>query len=460
MIHSFFSILVTTTLFTQLVFSFDIEAPPEVFEGQTMEIGQDQNKSKDRLPKNIIYKKDQKPLFQAKVVALVNREPITLRDLIDRLRMVSQKPLSDLSEEQYKGMKAHVLNTMIDEAVKRQTTARVGLKVSEKDLEHAINQIEKQNKMKQGGLPALLKEKNIPLSVLKKSVEADVAWRTYVGILAGNALDVNKKDLNHLAHTNTKGTQYSLAEIVLDKTHFENDYAKTLERLNEITEELSSGAITFVDAAFKYSHAPSATRGGQVGWISEDALEDAERKILKNLNVGEGTKPIQTDEGYKIYFVVEKKVKAEGEVDTLTARQLEIKLSPSMANAPEKREEQIKKLTALVSTVSKCEEFDQLTDQIPNAQIHVYKSVQPNDLSQDLKNILTRLKVGEPSQAIFNSANNTIVFFLVCAKNKQSPQEMKTNQALANQISGKRFLAISEQKLREAKRISSVEIRV
>lgn len=110
--------------------------------------------------------------------------------------------------------------------------------------------------------------------------------------------------------------------------------------------------------------------------------------------------------------------------------------------------------------MSKCEEFDQLPDQIPNAQIHVYKSVQPSDLSPDLQNVFSTLNVGKPSKAIFNKANATIVFFLICERSKKNPQELKHSEGIANQISGRRFMAISEQKLVEAKRMASVELRI
>ncbi len=434
----------------------DIESPPPLFEEISLDIG---SKDQKKHASGVIYKKDQTPSVQAKVVALVNQEPITMRDLIDRMRMVAKAPLDQMPDSQFIQMRQQVLNLMINEAIKRQTTERVGLKVSQAEIDEAIEQIEKQNKLSKGGLAKLLASKNIPLKILINSIKADIAWRNYVGVMAGTALNVDKKDLKLLLREGQGKVHLNLAEIVLYKSQFENDYDKTLEKLSEVMEEMNSGK-TFVDTAFQYSHAPSGSRGGLIGWVDLEALDQEDQEALKGLNAEQATNPIKFDEGYKIYFIIDKKTKNVGKVDTITARQLEVKLDMKTAESAELRKKEEDKLSRLVETVSKCEEFDQLPDQIPNAQIHVYKSVQPSDLSPDLQNVFGTLDVGKPSKAIFNKANATIVFFLICERSKKNPQELKHSEGIANQISSRRFMAISEQKLLEAKRMASIELRI
>lgn len=448
----FFSLFLAPSM----LIASDIELPP-LFDApeNTIEVHNPEKK----VSKNAIYQKTRSPAIQAKVAALVNGQPITMADIINRMTMVSNQPLDQLNETSYYQLQKQVLSLLIHESVKLQITERVGLTVPPQEIEQAEKMIEKQNKMAKGGLRKALRRKNVPWETLEKSIKADIAWKNYVSILANASIEVRKKDLKQLADHAAHEIQMNLAEISIYKNQLGNDDEKAKSLLEEAIESMNQG-MTFIDAALKYSHSASAARGGQVGWIALSQLNANEQVALRNLNPGQATGPISTKEGYKIYFLIDKKSGAEKIVDLITARQLEIKLDPKTAVSAKLRDEKQEQFHQLVKSITRCEEFDQLTEQIPDAQVHVYRSVQMSDLSQDLQNALKGLAIGKPSLPIYNKANHTIVFFLICEKSKGKPQNMKHSEMMANQISQRRFIALSQQKLQEAQRLSSIDVRI
>ena len=51
--------------------------------------------------------------------------------------------------------------------------------------------------------------------------------------------------------------------------------------------------FNFEKAAQKYSISTSAIDGGNIGWINSESLSKNILKLLKDLNIGEYTKPIK-----------------------------------------------------------------------------------------------------------------------------------------------------------------------
>ena len=451
--------LILLTLFAPIVFAESLETPPIiVFPDENSSTSQS-SPSEPRNDKHVIvYRKDRRPSGEANIAAIVNGTPISVKDVKNKLKLALKMPLDKLSPMEKEQVQRQILSTLIDESIKIQTTEKLGLKIDPKDIESTMEHIEKQNGMPKGGLRKMLKDKGVAESVFTNGIKADILWRQYIGAWAGNTLELNKKELQELVTPSLSETiQYHLAEIEIYTPEGEPE-EKSLDALNKILEKLKSKQ-PFMMLAHTLSHAPSAARGGDIGWINQDMLDTETLEVIEKLRPGQVTSPLKTDHGYKIILLIDKKDMGTLQ-PTLTARQIEIKISEDISSKPKDLNEKMEKLTKLVQTITTCSEFDQLADQIPDSQIHVYKTVRLSELSPDLQMVLKDLEIGIPSKAIFNSSNNTIVFFLLCEKNETLVDKAKSVEGIANEISNQRFMSISEQKLKEAKRVASIEIRI
>jgi peptidyl-prolyl cis-trans isomerase SurA len=454
----FFKVLTPLFLFCQIA-SADLDSPPFGLETPTDTFEKSEQVSSINKKKAVLFSKKKNPSAEAVISAVVNGVPISMTDLKNRLKLVLKTPLDSLPSQEQSQVKQQILKVMIDDLLKIQTTEKLGLKASPKDIETTITHLEKQNNLPRGGFKKMLKKKGVPEAILISSIKADLLWRQYVSILAGNSLEVNKKELKDIIKSSQSDSpQYHLAEIEIYNAGFEGDFEKALEKIMQIMEELKSGK-PFMMLAHNQSQAPSAARGGDIGWIRQDMIDPDTLETIEGLESGQVTSPLKTESGYKIVLLIAKK-ESKNLQPTLTARQIEIKVDPAIAQDQKVLSKEIEKLEKLVGTVNKCLEFDQLTDQIPNSQIHVYESVRLGDLSSDLRTVLKDLKKGVPSKAVFNSANSTIVFFLICERNETPSSKISSVQGVASQISNQRFISIAEQKLREIKRIASIEIRL
>ncbi len=391
------------------------------------------------------------------IAAVVNDEIISTTDLEDRLLLVTGGKIRSIpvGSTEYKNIQSLVLKQLIDERLQIHICKKSGLVVTEQEIDEALRNIEKQNNLAPGGLKLKLAQDKVPLQTLREKIWAQIAWNNLIGGSYRDVFRVSKMDVQDTIRKLSKKTpQYQLAEIVafVDNPAEEET---ALAKMNAAFEALKARK-PFIMVAQEFSEAPSAIRGGDIGWIAEDQLDEQVVELLKNTPLNNVTPIIRTEDGYQILFLRDK-INFDQMEEVLTARQLEVKIPEEILKDPAKLETEKKRLEDLVKMVKNCQDFDQLADQIENSSTNIYKNVRLADLSPDLQAVLSNLMVNEPSSGILNE--KTLVFFMICQKGHLHPESMTKEQTL-DQISGQRFEAISQQKLRDLRRMAAIDIRV
>jgi peptidyl-prolyl cis-trans isomerase SurA len=174
-----------------------------------------------------------------------------------------------------------------------------------------------------------LKKHNLILKNVEKKLEIEAVWNQLIYEKYKNQININENDLKKRVKENNVSedkTSYLLSEIVFEKDKDEA-LKKKISRINESIKE-----IGFKNTANIYSISDSSKFGGEVGWIESKNFSKNIYKTIKNLEIGEYTKPIQLGSGFLILKVddikVEKiKVNEEKELKKLiqfeTNKQLE-----------------------------------------------------------------------------------------------------------------------------------------
>ncbi len=115
--------------------------------------------------------------------------------------------------------------------------------------------------------------------------------------------------------TGQTGVSYKLAEIGLPATGGGRSPADTAALADRIYAELSSGG-DFAAAVKKYSRAPSAKRGGDLGWVPSDKLPPDLLASLAGLQPGQVAPPLPVTGGVSILKVVDVRSDEKAAVDT------------------------------------------------------------------------------------------------------------------------------------------------
>lgn len=131
--------------------------------------------------------------------------------------------------------------------------------------------------------------------------------------------------------------QGSSAPVVVEQTHVRHILIKLSEITSEnegrqkligIKERLENG-IKFEDMAKQYSEDPSATNGGDLGWINPGDTVPEFEKTMKQLNINQISDPIKTPFGWHLIQVLEKRSQDMSKESTRMQARQQIKMRKS-----------------------------------------------------------------------------------------------------------------------------------
>lgn len=113
-------------------------------------------------------------------------------------------------------------------------------------------------------------------------------------------------DVSHSAISPIK--TYNASHILVKTSIIYSDEA-AVAKLNDIAQQIKSGAITFEQAAKKYSEDPgSAIRGGNLGYAAAETYDPGFAHGLQSLRVGQLSQPIKSSYGWHLILLNDIKV--------------------------------------------------------------------------------------------------------------------------------------------------------
>ena len=141
-----------------------------------------------------------------------------------------------------------------------------------------------------------LKKFNLNIFDIEKKLSVEVLWNQLIFSKFSSKIKIDKEKLREEINKNKllKIKSYLLSEIIFQVKNKKNFDKKFKNIKNNI---LESG---FENTALSYSISDSASSGGKLGWIREDALSKKIQDSLNKLRVNEITSPILLPNGYLI----------------------------------------------------------------------------------------------------------------------------------------------------------------
>ena len=163
-----------------------------------------------------------------------------------------------------------------------------------------------------------LKNYNLSLTSIKKKLIIDALWNQLIVIKYKNQITIDEEKIKEKirSNTNDKEKEYELSEIIFEiknKNEIQTKYNQILKNIDE------SG---FENSASLYSFSDSAKIGGDIGWVKEKSISKKIKSNIKNLDVGEISKPIILSNGVlllKIRNIRNSTIKIDFEVELTKA---------------------------------------------------------------------------------------------------------------------------------------------
>ncbi len=242
------------------------------------------------------------------IAAIVNDEVISLFDVDQRVALFFATSGIQKTTEMKERLRAQVLRSLIDEKLQLQEARRVEISIKADEIDENIKRMAKANDMSLDGIQEFLSKHKIRENTLKGQVQAELAWNQFVRRNFGARIKIGEQEIDEQFNKAVRAIsqpRFLVNEILLNLDALAGEHQVT-ELSNAIGQQLRAG-VDFAAIAKQFSIAPSAARGGQLGWITTDQLDDTLKEVLKRMQPGQISLPIQTATGVYILALVDKK---------------------------------------------------------------------------------------------------------------------------------------------------------
>lgn len=229
-----------------------------------------------------------------KIVAVVNGDIISTEDIDNKAQIFTMTTRIPMNAQTRPMIMNRVLQSAIDEKIKLQDAEKNGINITDQDIDVSIANFEKQNNIPNGGLKKMFKQNGTSYETYRQQVKSELAWGRLVRRNSSSDLVITQKEIEKTlqeALNDLATPKYQVSEIFIRK--------KNAKNLNDLVSNLRNDPRFELYAA-QFSESPSASSGGNLGWVNQGKLAEPLEKALSKMKPGDISDTIPIGEGFYV----------------------------------------------------------------------------------------------------------------------------------------------------------------
>jgi len=253
-----------------------------------------------------------------RIAAIVN-DGLVLKSELDAQMDAVTKRLQEQKVElpSQSVLKQQVLDRLILQEIQAQHAKRVGLTVSDEQLNSALQEIASRNKIPFDQLPTALATQGVDYKQYRESMRKELTLSTLRQRDVIAHINVSPHDLEQFLtrqQTAAANDEFNVSHILLSLPE-----AATPQQLEEITKKAqdlagrASKGEDFGQLAIANSNSQTALDGGQLGWRKGTQLPQFILDLVTRMKPGDVSEPVRTPSGFHIVKLNERR-SGEGQV--------------------------------------------------------------------------------------------------------------------------------------------------
>lgn len=244
-----------------------------------------------------------------RIVALVD-DGVVLKSELDRQleRVTAQLGERGTSLPPQPVLRQQVLETLIVQRIQLQRAERLGVQISDEQLNMALQQMATRNNIALSELPQALAAEGIDYAGFRDEMRREMILDSLRqrDVMARIAVSDREVERWLEQYETTRGSQmeYDIAQllIALPQDPSPEQLQAAELRIQQLHARLLEGA-DFASLAVAESEGQRALEGGQLGWRRASALPDQFANVIRKLGPGEFSEPIRSSSGFHIFRV-------------------------------------------------------------------------------------------------------------------------------------------------------------
>ncbi len=278
-----------------------------------------------------------------RIVATVNGDVITLSELEDWAQPFFRKYINqEMSKEEIETTRQEILSQvlpeLIDERLAREEIKKLGIKVGEREIERALDQICEDNHITREQLSEKLAYEGHTLEKYKKELKQQIERAELINAQVSAKIVITDEQVNeylkeHPINNSSNEPLYIIEHIGVA---FEQNNPESREeariRIEEAHNALKEGKV-FEEVAIQYSDFPSGKDGGYLGAFTLNEMALSVKQAVIDLKPGDFSDIIDTQMGWQIFSLKEIVQSGQTELSSAQIKEVRKKLYQNQTNA-------------------------------------------------------------------------------------------------------------------------------
>lgn len=390
------------------------------------------------------------------VAAVVNDDPISIIDLVERIKLVAVSSNIEMTPQRSNEMAPQILQQLINEKLQMQEAERRGIEVSDEEIARGKSIIEQNAGLPDGMLDTYLAERQVAPGTLENQIRPQVAWQKVLGTMR-NEVQISDSEIDDNLEriiSNQNKPRNRVQEIFLPVDN-PQDSTRVYQTAQEILDAVNQGA-DFGGLARQFSASASAANGGDLGWLYAGEMASDLQQAVNQLQPGDVSAPIQTIRGYYIVKLLDRRV---GDTNAVTDTRLDLYqlFVPINGDMPQDQiDAKIAVLQNTRETANSCDAMANVAVDLGSDLSGKMEGISPEELSGPIRQAIGNLEQGTPSNIV--RVDGGALMVMICNITEES--NLPSRQDIENRLRMERLDILARRKLRELRRQAFIDIRI
>lgn len=240
-----------------------------------------------------------------KIVAEVNGDIVTLSDVQLAARPYLDRGLGGDRKKLYQ----EVVDQLIEDRLIKQQLAENDIQVSDDELDATIEQILRSNQVTIDQLQQMLDQQGVAMREYREQIRDQTRSLKLMDMKVRSRVVIPESDLRHeyerRMRTEDAKVMVSISHIMLrySEAASKDEKARVLAAAREARRRVTSGGEAFTEVAQEISEGPTASKGGSLGEMQQEALMPELSRAVASLEPGQVSEPVVTSNGIHVVKV-------------------------------------------------------------------------------------------------------------------------------------------------------------
>lgn len=247
-----------------------------------------------------------------RIVAIVDDTTVTQSELDQRLmEIVVRSKKQGITLPPQNVLRSQVLDQLVTETLQLNMAKRFGVKATDEEVLQAIQRVAAQNQMSPEQIIQQVQADGQTINEYKETIRKQLTLQNISQGVVGQRIKISENDINNFLNSADAqfwiSPEYHLQHILIPVSGSGTEASKEAEeKAQAIFQSLKDGA-NFTEIAIAESKGPAALRGGDLGFRKATELPTLFAKIAPTLELNQVSEPSQSQAGFHILKLLDKR---------------------------------------------------------------------------------------------------------------------------------------------------------